>query len=102
MSDAPKPFVIETPSIATPGDDPRNLLLVQDVIPPSYPNGCEMVLMRPGELKPVVSIPVPVGHMIALVPPHLAVHWRQMVQAALADVRAKQEKQAREVGNRGQ
>lgn len=93
-------FNIETPSIATPGDDPRNWLLVQDIIPPQYPAGCEIWIMLPGALAPQVKIPVPVGFMIGLANPEMAEHYRAAIRNVQEEIRRRQEKQARAMGNR--
>jgi len=104
MADQSNGFPIETPLIATPGTDPRAWTLAANIVPPNFPAGCEIWLMRPGDLMPVVKIDAvhaPVGCMIGIAPPALAEHFRQAIGAELARIRAAQEKKADEVGRRG-
>lgn len=44
------------------------------VDPEQFPNGMEMVIMRPGVLEPVGTVVVRKGCMIGVIPPEMAQH----------------------------
>jgi len=69
--------------------------LIDDIIPPRYPGGCELVFMRLGVLAPVVTVPIQEGSMIMMIPPEQAVHVRAMIANSQKLIRENQEKLAR-------
>ncbi len=70
-----------------------------DVNPEQFPNGCEIIIMRPGELTAVGSIPLPVGVLLMLIDVETANHMRDKHRA---DIEAQRKAMARgALGRRG-
>lgn len=97
MNDSGGVMPVQTGGVGLPQ---VQLQVIEDIIPPRYPDngtglGANMVLQRPGELGIVVTIPLALGCMIALIPAPMAAHMRGEVTKAIAANRAAMEKQAR-------
>ena len=69
--------------------------LFLDVIPPQWPDGCDIVFMRPGQLEKAGEIRLPLGCMLVYIPPEQANQMRGMIRDALEKQRAAAERQAR-------
>lgn len=88
---------VETPTVQAPDAQQLPMLVVDDIIPPRYPNGCDLVMMNPGGLAPVVPpINIPAGSILCLIPPDAAAHLRP----ALAMMKKQQEDARRRAGIR--
>jgi hypothetical protein len=69
-----------------------------DVIPPAFPEGVEIIFMRPGQLEPAGRVMLPVGVMLLLAPPETAVHLRA---AQRAQIEQQRRMLANGLGHRG-
>jgi hypothetical protein len=93
---------IHTPTIGTPGPQQGIMpIILDDIIPPRYPAGCNLVFQRPGELGVVVTIAIPVGAMVCVITPEEAVGLRVLYQQSKAKMEAevKRMREAAEHGN---
>jgi hypothetical protein len=70
-----------------------------DVIPPKFPEGCQVVFMRPGELEAVGTIPLPVGSMLVYIPPEQATQVRGAMRKAIDLQREEMRRHANGLGN---
>jgi hypothetical protein len=93
---------IHTATIGTPGPQQGILpIILDDIIPPRYPTGCNLVFQRPGELGVVVTIAIPVGAMVCVITPDEAEGFRPQYYKAKAQMEAavKRMREAAEHGN---
>lgn len=59
-----------------------------DVVAPNFPEGCELLVARPGSLEIAVRIMVPVGALILYVDPESAANMRPNMQRQIEQARA--------------
>jgi hypothetical protein len=93
---------IVTPSIATPhvnqGVTP---LIVDDIVPPNYPEGCELWLMVPGQIQPRVKVNIPLGAILCLIVPDQAVHVRPAIRDTLVKIAQASQREAEQRAKNG-
>lgn len=79
---APDEIPASAPSLVTPGlNQGINPIIVDDIVPPRYPEGCNLTFQRPNELGVVFTTQLPVGCMVLLLLPEDAQHVRPIMKA---------------------
>jgi hypothetical protein len=82
---ADEPFNI--PAQGAPAPREAALQSFVDVVPPAFPEGVEIIFMRPGQLEPAGRVMLPVGVMLLLAPPETAMHLRATMRAQIEQQR---------------
>lgn len=73
----PDEMGVSVPHLGAPvGPTTAQAVILDDIIPPRYPNGAVVVLQRPGELGVVVTVQLEPGSMLMVIPPEAAAHVR--------------------------
>jgi hypothetical protein len=76
-----------------------HLQVFLDAVPPQFPGGVELVMMRPQGLEPLGKILIPEGCLLLLASPEVALHMRTVMHA---EIKAARERMARNgVAGRG-
>ncbi len=61
----------------------ESIQVVADADPELFPHGLQIMFTAPGELRPLGGGPVPVGWMVALIPPPIAKPMRSAARQAM-------------------
>jgi hypothetical protein len=74
---------------------------VLDVVPPSFPKGCEVIFMQPGNIIPAGTQPIPLGSMLFSMSPQASEKVRAVMRAEMAKIQAAAARINGAVGRRG-
>lgn len=83
MSGQPDFVEVHSNGVAPPGAIQAQLQGFFDCDPGPFPNGCEVIFMRPGQLERAGAVMVPPGALLLYAPPEMAAQLRAVMKSQI-------------------